>query len=101
MNKRDEIRSQFIALLAPFVARRDDRPITEDASLIDDLDVNSARFVDIILEAEERFNISIDDAAADRMRTVGNAVDVILEKLGIPLRERTLVSSTTAQGSPL
>jgi acyl carrier protein len=82
MNDRDEIRSQFIALLAPFVNRRTEQPIAESTSLIDDLNVNSARFVDIILEAEERFNISIDDDAADRMQTVGDAVDVILEKSG-------------------
>ena len=82
MNERDEIRSQFVALLAPFVNRRTEEPITEGTSLVDDLGVNSARFVDIILESEERFNISIDDAAADRMRTVGDAIDVILEKSG-------------------
>jgi acyl carrier protein len=80
MNNREEIRSKFIALLAPFVDVRGDAPIMESASLTDDLNVNSARFVDIILESEERFNISIDDDSADRMRTVGDAIDVIAEK---------------------
>jgi len=93
MNNREEIRSEFIALLAPFVNRRADQPIPESASLIGDLNLNSARFVDIILETEERFNISIDDASADRMRTVGDAIDVILEKSGGPVRSRTALSS--------
>jgi acyl carrier protein len=93
MKNREEIRSEFIALLAPFVNLRSDQPITESASLVDDLNLNSARFVDIILEAEERFNISIDDAAADRMRTVGDAIDVIVDKSGGPVRSQTALFS--------
>jgi len=91
MNNREENRSQFLALLAPFVDRRADQPITESTSLLDDLNVNSARFVDIILEAEEKFNISIDDTAADRMRTVGDAIDVIMEKSEVQSRVQTAV----------
>lgn len=92
MNDRDEIRSQFLALLAPFVDERNGHPITESSSLLNDLNVNSARFIDIILETEERFNISIDDASADRMRTVGDAIDIIVEK-STPVRAKAAVQS--------
>ncbi len=93
MKNRDQIKSRFIALLAPFVNPRLEQPITESASLIDDPNVNSAGFVDIILEAEEQFNISIDDASADRMRTVGDAIHVILAKSGIPALDRSAISA--------
>jgi acyl carrier protein len=83
MSTRDEVKSRFITLLAPYVRRETQEPIPEDACLADDLHVNSARFVDIILESEEHFEISIDDAAAERMRTVSDAIDVILERVAV------------------
>ena len=54
---------------------------TVDTSIIDDLKVNSARLVDIIIEAEDVFNIEIDDDDADRIKTVGDAVNIVEKKL--------------------
>jgi acyl carrier protein len=82
MTDRNAIKSKFVALLEPFVRRQEIQSIDEHTRLIEDLDVNSARLVDIILETEEAFNISIDDQAADRLHTVGDAIDVIMEKTG-------------------
>ena len=48
--------------------------------IIEDLGVNSARLVDIVLEFEDQFGISIDDEAADKVRTVGDAVQMIVLK---------------------
>ena len=82
MNNRQEVQSTFIELIRPFV--RDDQVTTigDDTRLIEDLKVNSARLVDIILETEDKFGIAIDDYSADGMRTVGDAVHVILAKRG-------------------
>jgi acyl carrier protein len=80
MTDRNEIRSKFIALLEPFVRQQTPKPIDEQTRLINDLNVNSARLVDIILETEEAFHITIDDESADRLNAVGDAVDVIVEK---------------------
>jgi acyl carrier protein len=53
----------------------------EKTSITDDLGVNSARLVDIVLEFEEQFGIEIDNDSADRVQTLGDAVQVIQEKM--------------------
>lgn len=78
---RSEIQTTFIELIQPFVREASaSGSITDETRLIEDLKVNSARLVDIILETEDKFGIAIDDYSADRMRTVGDAVNVILAK---------------------
>jgi len=51
-----------------------------DTRLLEDLGVNSARLVDIVLAFEDEFSIAIDDDSADKVLTVGNAVDLIVAK---------------------
>ncbi len=48
-----------------------------ETNILDDLKVNSARFVDIIIEAEDAFDIEIDDDSADSIETIGDAVTII------------------------
>jgi acyl carrier protein len=51
-----------------------------ETRLLEDLGVNSARLVDIVLAFEDEFAIAIDDEAADRIRTVGDAVNMVIAK---------------------
>ena len=51
---------------------------TMETSIHDDLKVNSARFVDVVLNLEDRFGIEVKDEQADRVRTVGDAVELVL-----------------------
>ena len=51
-----------------------------DTRLLEDLGVNSARLVDIVLAFEDEFSIAIDDETADKIRTVGDAVSMIVAK---------------------
>ena len=76
---RDQIRIAFFELIKPYV-RIQDPVITETSLLVGDLKVNSTRFVDIILETEDRFKISISDEDMDRFDRVGDAIDYICEK---------------------
>jgi acyl carrier protein len=52
-------------------------------AIIQDLKVNSARLVDIIIKAEDAFDIQIDDDDADEIKTVGDAVAVVERKLRV------------------
>jgi len=54
--------------------------VKPETRLLEDLGVNSARLVDIVLAFEDEFSIAIDDEAADKVLTVGNAVDLIVSK---------------------
>jgi acyl carrier protein len=55
---------------------------TMDTHILNDLKVNSARLVDVIIKCEDVYGISIDDDEADKIRTIGDAVRVIKLKLG-------------------
>lgn len=67
------------------------RTYTKDVSLIDratkethilnDLKVNSARLVDVIIKCEDVFEITIEDDEADKIGTIGDAVALVLKKL--------------------
>lgn len=55
--------------------------IHEETDLLTDLKINSAHLVDIILDAEEAFDIEIDDDSAERMLTVKDAVEIISNRM--------------------
>ena len=52
-------------------------PVVLEASFDADLDLDSLTMVEIIVAAEERFDIRIPDAAFAELTTVGNAVEFI------------------------
>jgi acyl carrier protein len=54
---------------------------TRDTHILNDLKVNSARLVDVIIKCEDVFSITVDDDEADTIRTIGNAIDLIHAKL--------------------
>jgi acyl carrier protein len=51
-----------------------------ETSIQKDLKVNSARLVDVVLEMEERFGIQVKDEDAEKVRTVGDAVSLVLRQ---------------------
>ena len=55
--------------------------ITDESHLLRDLKINSAHLIDIVLDVEAAFNISITDEEVEKMDTVGNAVALIEKKL--------------------
>jgi acyl carrier protein len=46
-----------------------------DATSLDDLGFDSLDNIEFTMAAEERFQIEIDDAVAESLRTVGQAID--------------------------
>ena len=55
--------------------------LNEDSDFIKDLNINSANLVDIILDVEEVFGITIDNTSMEKMLTVKASIEVIKEKL--------------------
>ncbi len=56
------------------------KALTMETSILDDLKVNSARLVDIVLDFEDEFDIEVADEDADKVNTVGDAVQLIMSK---------------------
>ncbi|WP_034088121.1 acyl carrier protein [Streptacidiphilus albus] len=50
-----------------------------DKSFTDDLDVDSLSMVEVVVAAEERFDVKIPDDEVKNLKTVGDAVDYILK----------------------
>jgi acyl carrier protein len=78
---RDEIFEKVKSIVAVFCKNQANLEKATDATrFLDDLDINSARLVDIILDMEDAFNIEIDDESADKIVTMGDAIELILKK---------------------
>ncbi|MCL2312722.1 MAG: acyl carrier protein [Firmicutes bacterium] len=55
--------------------------ITPEASFTKDLGADSLDTVELILEFEKEFNISIDEADQDKVQTIGQVVEYLNGKL--------------------
>ncbi|MBA0883794.1 acyl carrier protein [Flavobacterium undicola] len=51
--------------------------LTEETDFINDLKINSANLVDVILDIEEKFDIIIDNQAMEKMFNVKAAIEII------------------------
>jgi acyl carrier protein len=56
--------------------------LTSEASFIDDLGADSLDIVELVMEFEKEFNIDIPDEDAEKLRTVGDAMAYLNEKVG-------------------
>lgn len=55
--------------------------ITRDTSFVNDLNADSLDTVELVMEFEEEFEINIPDEEAEKIQTVGMAVDFIKDHL--------------------
>ena len=80
---QDEIFEQVVKILTPYVKNQEALDgVAMSTHILDELKVNSARLVDVVLEFEDAFDIEIADEDVDSVETVGNAVELIASKLG-------------------
>jgi acyl carrier protein len=77
-----EILNELKKVIAPYTTNKEMLDgINEQTDLIKDLKINSANLVDIIIDAEAKYDIEIDYDSADKMVNVGTCIDVISEKI--------------------
>ena len=74
---RAEIEEKLKGIIKPYVQNEQAfQNLSEQTDMLQDLEVNSAHLVDIILDMEEEFEVEIDDESAEKMLTVGEAIDI-------------------------
>ncbi|MEO6832610.1 MAG: phosphopantetheine-binding protein [Chitinophagaceae bacterium] len=57
--------------------------ITDDTNFLSDLKINSANLIDIMLDVEDEFDITISNDEMDKMTTVGSAKQMVDSKLTV------------------
>ncbi len=77
---KDEIQTGLAEILEE-VAGILPADVSPEKSFTDDLDVDSLSMVEVVVAAEEKFDVKIPDDEVKNLRTVGDAVDYI-EKHG-------------------
>jgi len=81
--EQSEIMERVVKILTPWVKNEDSlASVSMDTNILDDLKVNSARLVDVVIAFEDDFDIEIADDDVDSVNTVGDAVNLISSKLG-------------------
>lgn len=76
---QEQITEKLREIIRPYVQDEEAfANIRPETDLLRDLKINSAHLVDIILDAEDAFDIEISDEDAEQMLTVKDAVAVIL-----------------------
>ena len=76
MATTEEIRAD-LAEIVEEVAGVDADQVQLDKSFVDDLDVDSLSMVEVVVAAEERFDVKIPDDDVKNLKTVGDAADYI------------------------
>ena len=60
----------------------DEAQITPEASFTNDLGADSLDTVELVMEFEKAFNIQIPDEDAEKISTVGDAINYLKSKVG-------------------
>ncbi len=79
---KQEIIEELKNIVKPYI--QDDAAfdsLTEETDFINDLKINSANLVDVILDIEEKYDIVIDNQAMEKMLNVKAAVEIIESQL--------------------
>ena len=75
----DELETKVIEIVSEQMGR-DKAEITRETSFVNDLNADSLDTVELVMEFEDEFEISIPDEDAEKIQTVGQAVDYIRER---------------------
>lgn len=82
---RDVDRAQIVEELRAILVEQlgvDASEVTEEASFQEDLNADSLDLVELIMEMEDRFKLKIPDEDAEKISTVGEAVNYVIAHAG-------------------
>lgn len=81
MNKEETI-VKLKNIIKPYIKNQEAfDSLTESTDFINDLKINSANLVDVVLDIEETFDISIDNESMEKMLDVQSALAIIETKV--------------------
>ena len=79
---KTEIKEKLKSIVKPYIKNQEAFDnLNENTDFINDLQINSANLVDVILDIEEIFDINIDNESMEKMLDVKSALTIIETKL--------------------
>ena len=79
---RETAFEELKSIVKPYVQDQEAfNSLSEETDFINDLKINSANLVDVILDIEEKFNIIIDNESMEKMVNVKTAIGIIESEL--------------------
>lgn len=81
-NKMDkqEIITKLNGLMGKVMMTLTNAEVKEEDRLIDDLGMDSMAAVDLVFALEDEYDIEISDEEAEKIETIGEIVDLVIEK---------------------
>jgi acyl carrier protein len=78
----EEIEQKVIQIVSDQMSV-DKGEITRQTSFVNDLNADSLDTVELVMELEDEFDMTIPDDQAEKLRTVGEAIDYIKKQLSV------------------
>jgi acyl carrier protein len=78
--KKEEILTKVKAVVAEKLNVGEDQ-VTEEAKFVEDLGADSLDQVELIMALEDEFELKIPEEEAEKLTTVGSAVEYVLKKV--------------------
>jgi acyl carrier protein len=78
--ERDELLKKIKVIVSDKLSISEDQ-VTEDASFTEDLGADSLDTVELVMALEDEFDMDIPDEDAEKLDTVGKAMDYVLSHL--------------------
>jgi len=81
MNK-EQLIAKLKPIIEPYVQDEEAfKNLSEDTDFVNDLKINSANLVDIILDIEDEFDIRLENEDMEQMLNVKSAISIVTSKL--------------------
>ena len=81
---KEELITKLSVIVKPYIQNEEAfKSLNENTDFINDLEINSANLVDIILDIEDEFDIEIDNDSMEQMLSVKATVEIIQKKMNI------------------
>lgn len=80
--KKEELIAKLKPIIEPYVQDTEAfKNLSEDTDFVNDLKINSANLVDIILDIEDEFDIRLENEDMEQMLDVKSAMSIVTTKI--------------------